>query len=178
MFNLSKEQIELYNKTLNILKSNNQISTPIVQRTLKLSYFQADNIMQSLEQNQIIGPKNGASMRDVLIELDQLEKFKLPHFCGCKLKVSHFPQVPCKSFEVEVPNEQIAYMLDEVLAQQHIFLYNNQIIPDYSNVIIVEMWNENEQEWEDYWNEDEAMEWNELIQTYSHYFKNNFKIIK
>lgn len=45
------------------------------------------------------------------------------------------------------------------------------MIPDYSNIILVEMWDENSDgegtpAWIDYYNEEEDMEWEELVETY------------
>lgn len=86
-----------------------------------------------------------------------------------KLRVSHFPQIPCPGFSVEVRNEREAYLLYETLANQHLFLYENNFIPDYSNAILVEMFEDDE--WCNYWNEEELMEWEELIQTYEEELK-------
>ena len=80
-----------------------------------------------------------------------------------KIRVCHFPQVPCKPFIVEVNNEREAYLVEQALANQHLWLYDNDFIPDYCNAITVDMWDENK--WVDYWNEDECMEWEEFEQT-------------
>ena len=88
-----------------------------------------------------------------------------------KLRVSHFPQIPCKPFIVEVKDEEQAYLIRETLANQHLFLFDNNFIPDYSNVITVEMWDENADgecnaDWIDYYNENENMEFDEFVETY------------
>lgn len=88
-----------------------------------------------------------------------------------KLKVSHFPQVPCKPFEVEVKDEYEANMIVNLLADQHLFLYENNFIPDYCNAITVSMLEEGHEDdedngWVDYWNEEEMMEWDEFSNTY------------
>lgn len=49
----------------------------------------------------------------------------------------------------------------QVLGNQHLFLYKEKIIPDYSNIITVSMLND-EGEWEDYYNEEEGMDWDEF----------------
>lgn len=90
-----------------------------------------------------------------------------------RLRVCHYPQVPCEPFIVEVNNEREAYLIAETLANQHLWLYNNKFIPDYCNVITVEMW-EGEldhdgdlfYDWVDYYNESECMDWDEFVQTY------------
>lgn len=78
-----------------------------------------------------------------------------------KLRVSHYPQIPCKPFSAEVRNEREAYLLYQTLANQHLFLYDNNFIPDYSNILLVEMYEDGE--WVDYWNEEEGMEWDEFV---------------
>ena len=53
-----------------------------------------------------------------------------------KLRVHHYPQVPCNPFIVDVADEQEAKKIMDVLAEQHLFLFANNIIPDYSNSIL------------------------------------------
>ena len=88
-----------------------------------------------------------------------------------KLRVCHFAQIPCTPFIVEVKDEEQAYLISETLANQHLFLYNENIIDDYTNAITVEMWDENSDGeglagWVDYWNEEEMMEFDEFCETY------------
>ncbi len=88
-----------------------------------------------------------------------------------KLRVSHYPQIPCKPFIVEVKDEEKAYLLSEALANQHLFLFKNNIIPDYSNIITIEMFEEDSDgegnpDWVDYYNEEEMMEFKEFVETY------------
>ena len=92
-----------------------------------------------------------------------------------KIRVVHFPQVgSCKeSFNVEVKDEEQANLILNTLANQHLWLEKHQIIPDYSNMIFVEMYDESIDEetdkpygWCNYWNEEECMEWDELQETY------------
>ena len=54
-----------------------------------------------------------------------------------KLRVHHYPQVPCEPFFVDVKDEEEAYKICNVLAEQHLFLFNNNFISDYSNFISV-----------------------------------------
>lgn len=88
------------------------------------------------------------------------------------LRVCHFPQVPCKPFIVMVKNEEEAHKIETVLVEQHQFLFEQNIIPDYSNGITVEMWDndmepdEKGEKWTDYFNEEEDMEWDEFVDTY------------
>ena len=85
-----------------------------------------------------------------------------------KMRIYHFPNVPCKPFYVEVDNELEAHKLMNVLAMQHLWLEKNNFIPDYSNAMGVEMWDEdldadeNGSKWTDYYNEEENCEFDDL----------------
>lgn len=92
-----------------------------------------------------------------------------------KLRVIHIPQVGSNAgfFEVAVKDEEQAAFTINLLAHQHLWLFENNLIPDYSNIITVEMYDETIDEetgkpygWIDYWNDDEFMDWNELEETY------------
>ena len=72
-----------------------------------------------------------------------------------KLRISHFPQVPCSPFIVEVNDVQEAKKIMDILADYDYFQYHNNIKPDYANVTILEEWNEEEQEWLS-WMDDET----------------------
>lgn len=83
-----------------------------------------------------------------------------------KLQVRHYPQIPCKPFCVDVANEKEALKIINTLADQHLWLFENKIIPDYSNVIGVYMWVEegNIAGWESYYNEELSMDWDEYVE--------------
>lgn len=92
-----------------------------------------------------------------------------------KLRVVHFPQVGTKVgfFEVDVVDELEAKKIMDVLANQHLWLFKNKVIPDYANIIAVEMWDESIDEetnqpygWSNYFNEEEGMEFDEFIDSY------------
>ena len=88
-----------------------------------------------------------------------------------KLRVSHFAQVPCKPFIIEVTNEIEAKRIMDALTLQHLFLFKNKIIGDYSNIAVVEMFEEDSDGdgnsgWSDYFNEEEGMVWNEFEDEY------------
>lgn len=78
-----------------------------------------------------------------------------------RLRVTHIPQVPMKGFEVEVMSEREAYLLCEVFANQHLFLYENNVIPDYSNAIIVEQWEDGE--WQVFFDHKNGLEWDDFV---------------
>lgn len=88
-----------------------------------------------------------------------------------KLRVAHYPQVPSKPFTVNVKDEEQAYLVMKALSDQHIFLYKENMIPDYSNVVCVDMWDENaDWEWNpwwiDYFNDEEWMDFDEFSDNY------------
>ena len=88
-----------------------------------------------------------------------------------KLRVLHYPQIPCKPFFADVKDEEQAHLVSEVLANQHLYLYDEGIIEDYSNIITVVMWEddadgEGNGDWVDYYNDEEGMEFDEFVQTY------------
>jgi thioredoxin 1 len=78
-----------------------------------------------------------------------------------KLQVLHFAQIPCKPFRVDVKDEKDALRVIKILAEQHLFLYEHKIIPDYANVLMVNMFEDGE--WVNYYSEDE-MDWDEVRQ--------------
>jgi phage/plasmid-associated DNA primase len=72
-----------------------------------------------------------------------------------KLRVSHFPQIPCKPFIVEVKTLEEAKKIIDVLADYDLFQYENNIKPDYCNTSVLEEYCEEENEWYD-WCDDET----------------------
>jgi hypothetical protein len=64
-----------------------------------------------------------------------------------KLRLSHFPQIPCKPFIVEVVSLEEAKKIMDVLANYDLFQYENRIKSDYCNSTILEYWDEEEQDW-------------------------------
>jgi hypothetical protein len=87
-----------------------------------------------------------------------------------KLRVSYYAQIPCKPFTVEVANEKEALLIVNTLTNQHLFLFEQKIIPDYCDVINVQMYDNDDDDgdgWVNYYNEEEEMNWDELVE---HYF--------
>ncbi|MCY9738150.1 hypothetical protein M5X17_31145 [Paenibacillus alvei] len=70
-----------------------------------------------------------------------------------KLRVSHFPQVPCKPFQVEVKNLEEAKLISDTLALYDLFQYENKIKPDYANATVVEQWDEKDEAWTSWFDE-------------------------
>lgn len=83
-----------------------------------------------------------------------------------KLRVWHIPQVPMKAFYIPVENEREAALIMNAIALQHVWLERNRVIPDYSNAMGVEIFDNDvdgfgNSGWTDYWNEEEGFEWDE-----------------
>lgn len=63
---------ELIEKCLEIIRQERRASTSMLQRRLKLGYARAARVVDILEQRGILGPKDGAKDREILIDLDSL----------------------------------------------------------------------------------------------------------
>lgn len=82
-----------------------------------------------------------------------------------KLRVWHVPQLPMKSFKVEVATIEEGVRMMNALADYDLFQYENRIKPDYCNMNGLQMWDETLTEedmrdmelsdkWVDWYNED------------------------
>ena len=63
---------ELYQQALDVLKSSKRASTSMLQRKLRIGYNRAARIMEIMEEKGIVGPENGSSPREILVDLDSL----------------------------------------------------------------------------------------------------------
>ena len=63
---------ELYMQALDVLKSTKRASTSMIQRRLRIGYNRAARIMDLMEEKGIVGPENGSSPREILVDLDSL----------------------------------------------------------------------------------------------------------
>lgn len=80
------------------------------------------------------------------------------------LRVCHYPQIPCDPFTVDVKDEEQAYVVEQALIHQHLFLFEHNIIPDYCNAIMIEMFDDGE--WVDYFNDELDMDWDQYCNDY------------
>lgn len=87
-----------------------------------------------------------------------------------KLRVWWVPQVPMKSFFVEVQTLEEAHLILETLSLYDIFQYENHVKPDYSNTGGLQYFEESENEWFD-WNDEESGD------DFDEYRKEHFKPI-
>lgn len=69
-------------------------------------------------------------------------------------------------FQVDVKDEYEAVKIINTLADQHIWLFQSKMIPDYANDFDVVMWDEDGKEWVPYYNESEGCDWNEFEEIY------------
>ena len=61
---------ELFQQALDVLKSSKRASTSNLQRKLRIGYNRAARIMDLMEDKGIVGPDNGSSPREILVDLD------------------------------------------------------------------------------------------------------------
>jgi len=60
------EKDELYNKAVDIIKSEGKASTSFLQRKLQIGYNRAARIMETMEKNEIVGKANHVGKREIL----------------------------------------------------------------------------------------------------------------
>jgi S-DNA-T family DNA segregation ATPase FtsK/SpoIIIE len=72
---VSDEDEELCTKCLEVIRQENRASTSMLQRRLKLGYTRAARVMDILEQRGIVGPKDGAKDREILVDLNEEGSF-------------------------------------------------------------------------------------------------------
>ncbi len=67
---VTEEDEELVTKCLEIIRQERKASTSMLQRRLRLGYTRAARVVDILEQRGILGPKDGAKDREILVDLD------------------------------------------------------------------------------------------------------------
>jgi len=60
----------LFRQALDVLRSTKRASTSMIQRRLRIGYNRAARIMDVMEDKGIIGPENGSSPREILVDLE------------------------------------------------------------------------------------------------------------
>jgi S-DNA-T family DNA segregation ATPase FtsK/SpoIIIE len=60
----------LFQQALEVLKVTRRASTSMLQRRLRIGYNRAARIMEIMEEKGIVGPENGSSPREILVDLD------------------------------------------------------------------------------------------------------------
>ena len=61
---------ELFRQALDVLRSTRRASTSMLQRKLRIGYNRAARIVEIMEEKGIVGPENGSSPREILVDLD------------------------------------------------------------------------------------------------------------
>jgi S-DNA-T family DNA segregation ATPase FtsK/SpoIIIE len=69
---VTEEDEELVTRCLEIIKQEGKASTSMLQRRLRLGYTRAARVVDILEQRGILGPKDGAKDREILVDLASL----------------------------------------------------------------------------------------------------------
>ena len=64
--NLDSEKDELYNKAVDIIKSEGKASTSFLQRKLQIGYNRAARIIETMEKEGIVGQANHIGKREIL----------------------------------------------------------------------------------------------------------------
>jgi DNA segregation ATPase FtsK/SpoIIIE-like protein len=67
------EDEDLVQQCIEVIRSEQKASVPLLQRRLRLGYTRATRIMDELENRGIVGPSKGAEPRDILIDLDTVD---------------------------------------------------------------------------------------------------------
>jgi hypothetical protein len=95
-----------------------------------------------------------------------------------RMRVWWIPQVPMKSFYVEVNSLEQAILIDNTLAQYDLFQFNNKIKPDYCNAGGVELYVGDREEfdgdeWTEYFNDELYIgDYNDAREMYCEYILN------
>ncbi len=63
---------KLYKKAIGVLRATKRASTSTLQRRLRIGYNRAARIVDLMEERGIVGPENGSSPREILVDLDSL----------------------------------------------------------------------------------------------------------
>jgi S-DNA-T family DNA segregation ATPase FtsK/SpoIIIE len=64
---------DLFRQAFDVLKSSRRASTSMMQRRLRIGYNRAARIMDLMEEKGIVGPENGSSPREILVDLDSYQ---------------------------------------------------------------------------------------------------------
>ena len=63
---------DMFPQALEVLRATKRASTSMLQRRLRIGYNRAARLMEELEDRGIVGPENGASPREILVDLDAM----------------------------------------------------------------------------------------------------------
>ena len=63
----------LFRAAFDVLKTSRRASTSMLQRRLRIGYNRAARVMEMMEEKGIVGPENGSSPREILVDLDSYQ---------------------------------------------------------------------------------------------------------
>ncbi len=63
---------DLLPQAIEVLRSTKRASTSMLQRRLRIGYNRAARLMEELEDRGVVGPENGSSPREILVDLDTM----------------------------------------------------------------------------------------------------------
>ena len=63
---------ELLPGAIDVLRTTKRASTSMLQRRLRIGYNRAARLMEELEERGIVGPENGSSPREIMVDLDEM----------------------------------------------------------------------------------------------------------
>ncbi len=67
-----EEADDLLPQAIDVLRSTKRASTSMLQRRLRIGYNRAARLMEELEDRGVVGPENGSSPREILVDLDTM----------------------------------------------------------------------------------------------------------
>ncbi|MGK0176296.1 MAG: S-DNA-T family DNA segregation ATPase FtsK/SpoIIIE [Lentimonas sp.] len=67
---VGEDSDELLPDAIDVLRNTKRASTSMLQRRLRIGYNRAARLMEALEARGIVGPENGSSPREILVDLD------------------------------------------------------------------------------------------------------------
>lgn len=73
--NAAVNEDELIDEAINIIYENNNASTSLVQRKLRIGYNRAASIIEEIERRGIIGTRGSSSKKEILIDREDLENY-------------------------------------------------------------------------------------------------------
>lgn len=66
------EDDDLFQDAVDVLRNTKRASTSMLQRRLRIGYNRAARIMEDMEDRGIVGPENGSSPREILVDLEDM----------------------------------------------------------------------------------------------------------
>jgi DNA segregation ATPase FtsK/SpoIIIE, S-DNA-T family len=67
-----EDEDAMLQQAIDLVKKHRYASTSMLQRRLRIGYNRAARIMEIMEEKGIVGPENGSSPREILMDLDSL----------------------------------------------------------------------------------------------------------